>query len=225
MLSLLRKVFFLTAFLAVVLFIGREYFLIYGSQFYVLKRTGFILKVESVDFSKFQPPLLLAYNITFENPDDFEVANALHITRLEARGPKDFWENLEKPRLNQLSIAIDELSVVRNSAGKVNALMVEEFAKSNPGRIHPYPFINDFVLSIDKVSFYDCFGMTMGGIKPDPQVVTINLKNQHYRNVQNVSQLQRLILREALKRTHFTGLEDTYRSLEIGAPAPVAPAQ
>lgn len=223
MFNLLRSIFFLLVFCVVTLFIARNYALAYGSQFLVMRTTGFILHVESVDFSKFQPPVLLAYNLAFENPDDFEVANALQISRLEARGPKNFWENIEKPRLSQLTLTIDELSVVRSSVGKVNVLIIEEFAKNNPGRIRPYPFIADLYLTVNKVTFYDCFGMTVGSIKPEPHITTIDLKNQHYRNVQNFSQLQRLILREALKRTHFSGLEETYKSLEIGAPALNAP--
>lgn len=213
MLSLLRRLIIFAIFVCVMAFIFRTQAIIYALKFATQRTTTFSLRVESLDFSRFIPPVIFAYNITLENPEDFEEANALLISRVEAIAPNDFWENLDRPRITRLKLDITQLTVVRNSLGKLNVLVIDEIAKNNPGRLHPYPLIEDLELSIEKVAFYDCYGTA--NVKVPPQVTTINLKGQRYHNVQNVSQLERLIIREAMKRTKFRTLEDTYTALEI----------
>lgn len=223
MFSLLRRLIVFAIFIALLLFIFRNQIIGYGLKFGLMQNTGFSARVTTIDFSRFIPPVIFGFDITIENPEDFEEITALKITRVEVIGPDDFWQNIDRPRLSRVKLDIAELAVVRNSTGKLNVLVMEESAKNNPGRLHPYPLIDDLELSIDKVAFYDCYG-AIGGVKPPPQVVRINLKGQRYKNVQNTAQLERLIIREGLKRAKFQTLDDTYKALDIPLDSIPAPA-
>ncbi|PAW76836.1 MAG: hypothetical protein B9S32_13950 [Verrucomicrobia bacterium Tous-C9LFEB] len=222
MFSLLRRLLILAILLVVVAFLLRNQILTYGLKFGLKQTTGFGVKVETIDFSRFMPPVVFGYNLLVENPEDFEEVTALNVSRVEIIGPDDFWQNIDRPRLSRVKLDIAELAIVRNSTGKLNVLVMEESAKNNPGRLHPYPLIGELELSIDKVAFYDCYG-AIGGVKLPPQIIRINLKGQRYRNVQNVAQLERLIIREGLKRAKFPTLDDTYRALDISLESIPAP--
>jgi hypothetical protein len=214
MLSLLRRLIFLLVFLVVVTFIFRNWILIHGFGYALNNATGFSLRAESCDFSRFVPPVIFASNLTVENPDDFDVPNALDISQAEIRFPKDFWNQLDRARIEKLSLTIKEFSIVRNATGRVNVMLIEELAKAKPGRIRSYPLIGELELSIDKVSFYDSFGLGNNS-RPTPVTVRVDLQEVRYKNVQNATQLERLIIREALKKTRFKGLESEYIALGL----------
>lgn len=213
MLNLLRRLIVFVIFIALVAFIFRNQILIYGLKYGVKTTTTFSVTVQSVDFSRFVPSVLFAYNVRLENPEDFEEASALQISQVEIIAPEDFWQNIDRPRFSRVKLDITEFSIVRNSTGKLNVLVMDTFAKNNPGRVHTKPLIDELELTIDKVAFYDCYGTV--SVKPPPQIIPINLKGQRYLNIQNVAQLERLIIREAMKRAKFSMLDDTYAALDL----------
>lgn len=216
MITLIRRLLILLILLCLVAFILRNTLIIQALKFATSQETGFTLNIVSVDFSHFQPAIIYGFDARLDNPDDFEVPDALRVSRITAEFPPTFWTNLDRPRIQTLTLDISEFSIVRNSVGKLNVLAMNEIARKSPKKIRSQPLIAELNLSVEKVLYYDCFGMTPGAVtKPSPIILDINLKNLRYKNIEGIPQLEQLIIREVLRRAPIKELTDEYQALGI----------
>jgi len=204
MYRLIRILFFVFLVVAVMGFALRNYFLGWALPYWVHYNSSLNVAAESVDFSQFYPPRILAYDVTVRNPSGFGVENAVKADKLSVELNEDVWWG-EAPRATDVVLEIEQLTLVRNADGKINLkeLPVLQPATLKAGKAHPL-FINDLDLSIDEVLLLDQTGDASGL----PMRFRVDVRNAKHQNIIDRGALEAIILEEALRRIPRDQLPD-----------------
>ncbi|MEM1059011.1 MAG: hypothetical protein AAGK14_07165 [Verrucomicrobiota bacterium] len=195
MYRLIRILFFVFLVVVVVGFATRNYWLKWSLPYWVHYQTGLHVAAESVDFSEFYPPKLLAYQVEVRNPAGFALENALAADKVEILLPEELWWG-GADRARRVVLELDELVVTLNAAGEINLRELPILAPAAPTAGSPPPLlIEELELSLEKVILHD---ETDPGSAP--KVYRLDAVGIKASNVRDRGELEAIILEEALER-------------------------
>lgn len=195
MYRLIRLLFFVFLVVVVVGFATRNYWLKWGLPYYIHHQSGLNLAAESVDFSQFYPPKLVAYEVEVRNPSGFPVENALQIGKAIVEWPSEAWsgQNWEADRV---LLEIDRLTLVRKRDGSINLKELPVLQPAKFDNASALPLIGELELSLDEVVIIDQAGQNAGL----PQRYRVDVQGSRHTNVRDRGALEAIILEEAVKR-------------------------
>ncbi len=192
---LIRLLFFVFLVVVVIGFATRNYWLKWGLPYYIHHQSGLNLAAESVDFSQFYPPKLVAYEVDVRNPSDFPVEDALQIGKAVIEWPSETWSNQDWSA-DKVTLEIDRLTLVRKRDGSINLkeLPVLQPAKFDNAAVKP--LIGELELSLDEVVIIDQAGQNPGL----PLRYRVDVQGSRHSQVRDRGALEAIILEEAVKR-------------------------
>lgn len=195
MYRLIRLLFFVFLVVVVTGFATRNYWLKWGLPYYIHHQSGLNLAAESVDFSQFYPPKLVAYEVDVRNPSDFPVENALQIGKAVVEWPSEAWSG-QHWEADKVTLEIDRLTLVRKQDGSINLKELPVLQPAKFDNAAAKPLIGELELSIEEVVIIDQTGQNPGL----PQRYRVDLQGSLHQNVRDRGALEAIILEEAVKR-------------------------
>lgn len=195
MYRLIRLFFFVFLVVVVTGFATRNYWLKWGLPYYLHHQSGLNIAAESVDFSQFYPPKLVAYEVEVRNPDDFSVENALQINKAVIEWPNEAWSG-QNWEADKVTLEIDRLTLIRKQDGSINLKELPVLQPAKFDNATAEPLIGELELSLDEVVIIDQAGQNPGL----PQRYRVDIQGSQHSNVRDRGALEAIILEEAVKR-------------------------